>query len=650
MNFAWLLTALPLLRRELTELANRRRTYIIRAAAACVILAVVVHFLRVELSVIRGANVRFPRNVGLNPWLGTGGAMFREIAPVLFYAIRIMMPAMCCGSISGEKERNTLGTLLLTRLHPLTIVLEKLGSRLVPMVTFLLLSFPILAFVYSLGGVDTDLLLSTLWLLLCDCLLFGAIATMFSSWCRTTVGAFVAAYTVTAVLTVMESVSGAQGFTPFDLWRQMAYQDNEMWQFFPAGVTPPTRGFGGALFDSTGSLFITAVCLAAARFMLVPRAFVTSRSLLMKLFVMVDGIFVSMNQSRLTRGIEIIPDSNEMPAFDPIAWRERTRKSLGKARYLFRVLVAIEVPTLFICMLSAIASANRHFEGLHSLQAVTWFLAVLIVTIRASTLISSERSRETIAPLLSTPLTSREILRQKVSGIRRLQLVVAIPILTVNLTTLLMAVSFSSGNWIGIVTTILMYGLLSFASVAVLLTFTTWLALFCGLRFHSPTRSVFAALSGIAVWALSAVFITAICRTVIPFLPDSFFELRDMEHWLAYQATAFMLPWQSVVMNDAWLTQGGGFGGVSRFTLYYGSYDRSDSFMTMESMTVVLLGISAVSITAQWGAAMCFRWLAVRLAPRLFGRIDGQEIAVPPDRTSARLGNATLPAHLVEGV
>ena len=43
----------------------------------------------------------------------------------------------------------------MTRLGPFTILFEKLLSRLVPMFTFLLLSLPLMAFAYSLGGVST---------------------------------------------------------------------------------------------------------------------------------------------------------------------------------------------------------------------------------------------------------------------------------------------------------------------------------------------------------------------------------------------------------------------------------------------------------------------------------------------------------------
>ncbi|MFO0060710.1 MAG: hypothetical protein ACK57O_07520, partial [Planctomyces sp.] len=110
-----LLPELPLLRRELSELSARRRTYVIRVLSAVVIVA---------------------------------------------------------GVITMEKERKTLGLLFVTRPSPLMIVLEKPGSRLLPMLTLLLITFPMLAFAYSLGGLDRLWLLATFWLLFRECLLW----------------------------------------------------------------------------------------------------------------------------------------------------------------------------------------------------------------------------------------------------------------------------------------------------------------------------------------------------------------------------------------------------------------------------------------------------------------------------------------------
>jgi ABC-type transport system involved in multi-copper enzyme maturation permease subunit len=141
---------------------------------------------------------------------------------MLFHSVQLLMPALICGAVTIEKERNTLGTLFVTRLSPMTIILEKLASRLVPMLTFLLLTFPVLAFVYSLGGVDTTVLLSTLWLLLCECVFYASIGLLFSSWFSTTASAFICSYIVVGMIVMFTQILGFGYFypvlTPFDVW------------------------------------------------------------------------------------------------------------------------------------------------------------------------------------------------------------------------------------------------------------------------------------------------------------------------------------------------------------------------------------------------------------------------------------------------
>ena len=166
------------------------------------------------------------------------------------------MPALVCGSITIEKERNTLGTLLLTRLSPFAIVLEKLGSRIVPMFTFLLLTFPVLAYVYSLGGVDTNVLLGTIWLLGCECLLYASICLLCSSWFMTTVSAFVCSYVIVLLLLMSSGSLGILTITPFDIW-QSIFAPGSGVLFLSTGVIAPII----AVMDRFGMSGLSAVTL-----------------------------------------------------------------------------------------------------------------------------------------------------------------------------------------------------------------------------------------------------------------------------------------------------------------------------------------------------------------------------------------------------
>src|SRR5262249_10621492 len=93
---------------------------------------------------------------------------------------------------TAEKERNTFGLLLLTRLSPTTILLEKLLSRLVPMASFLLLSLPLMGFAYSMGGVGGREFANIVWMLILSTVQVGTLALACSAYCRTTVQSFIA--------------------------------------------------------------------------------------------------------------------------------------------------------------------------------------------------------------------------------------------------------------------------------------------------------------------------------------------------------------------------------------------------------------------------------------------------------------------------
>ncbi|MCP4785415.1 MAG: hypothetical protein GY903_27430 [Fuerstiella sp.] len=539
-----LVPELPLLRRELTELANRRRTYIVRVVGAVILLFFV--FLAYSQSV--GQRLQFVGNVGMAgplQYLGIGGDIFSQIIPLLFYTIQILMPALCCACVTAEKENNTLGTLMLTRLSPGTIILEKFGSRLVPMLTLLILTFPVLAHVYTLGGVDTDLLIGTLWLLFCECLLFASIAIACSAWFTTTVTAFIWSYVLIGFLAALTLSLGFSTFVPSAIWRT-AFIDSQWGASRAQMLAINTIGLGPTVAQSSWlitvsrsipALLVTAVFLLFARLTLVRRAFVSQSSLLLRIFRVVDVFFTDLND-RTTGGIELIRDSNPLPGDDPVAWRERNKKSLGKARYLFRVLVTLEIPTLFICVLAATASARNNFDGLYVLQGLIWTLAVLVTAVKAATLFSSERARQTIEPLLSTPMSGVEMLGQKVVGMRRLLIVLAVPILTVSFTHFLLQISFNRFS-IDTLQRPVAYLLLSICATFVLLYLATWLSAGIGLKLHSQTKAVLASVTVLVAW------------TVIPLVAVVFFRFDPPTEEFAITFS----PLSAVLATEQYLTE-----------------------------------------------------------------------------------------------
>ncbi len=521
---------LPLLRRELTELSARRRTYVLRFIGAVILLGWFVVVLDQAVSAAVGTAATLPASQRVQAMLGMGGNVIQSIVPSLFHCVQLLMPAIVCGSIAMEKERNTIGTLFVTRLSPMTIVLEKFLSRLIPMFTFLFLTFPLLAFLYSLGGVDPQMVFAAAWLLLGECMCYAAVGLVCSAWFGTTVSAFIGSYVLCGVFVVVTQVLALRMFSPFCIWEVLfsswtrvngpiaswlpmlseIVQDDPKWGFVKC-----------CLWFSLPWIAFVVGCLALTRFLLFRRAFVGHSSLVLRVFRRIDKFFTDLN-NRTTGGVVLVKDAESLPAFDPIAWRERTKKSLGKARYLIRILVLLEGPVLFLCLLSITWSDRSSSDPLRVLLALVWGLAIMVVMVKGSTIISAERSRETLDALLSTPISSPQLLREKLTGMRRMMIVLATPIMTVHLTLIVMYASFGSGFLGGgRFLNLLLYLVTATLATATLMHTVAWVSVLAGLRSSTQAKSVASAVIVLAVWVFVSYYFLG------PFTDPSYGYVQD---------------------------------------------------------------------------------------------------------------------------
>lgn len=188
---------LPLLTKELIEQSARKRTYVVRTIYAGVLYGIALWIFQQQLGSWNATGFSI---------LGRGRSLYDALAKLEFCGIFLFLPAMTCGVLTTEKERDTLGILLLTKLGPWTIVFEKLFSRLVPMATFVLLSLPLLAIAYSLGGIEAVDIANLMWVLSVTALHVGSFSVLCSAWFRTTAAAFLATYVLGAISIVAAGI------------------------------------------------------------------------------------------------------------------------------------------------------------------------------------------------------------------------------------------------------------------------------------------------------------------------------------------------------------------------------------------------------------------------------------------------------------
>lgn len=129
-------------------------------------------------------------------------SLYIFVATVEFTLLLFLVPAISAGTISGERERQTLDLMLTTSMSPTDIVLGKLLASLSTVLLLIVSSFPIIALVFIYGGVMVkDIAL----LLLCygmTALLTGSIGIFCSSSFKKTTIATVVSYCLTAALVI----------------------------------------------------------------------------------------------------------------------------------------------------------------------------------------------------------------------------------------------------------------------------------------------------------------------------------------------------------------------------------------------------------------------------------------------------------------
>lgn len=127
--------------------------------------------------------------------------LYMFVASLEFLMLILIMPALTAGSISGERERQTLDLMLTTCMTPADIVLGKLEAALGTMSLMVVSSLPILAMVFVYGGVAASDLILLVCCFFAAAVFMGSIGLCCSALFRRTTAATVAAYAVTAVLT-----------------------------------------------------------------------------------------------------------------------------------------------------------------------------------------------------------------------------------------------------------------------------------------------------------------------------------------------------------------------------------------------------------------------------------------------------------------
>ncbi|MEZ6049098.1 MAG: hypothetical protein R3C11_26690 [Planctomycetaceae bacterium] len=265
-----------------------------------------------------------------------------------------------------------------------------------------------------------------------------------------------------------------------------------------------------------------AVFLVLARVMLVRKALSKTRNIVYAFFIKLDRLFNSWN-SEVAGGIVLIKDRADLPTVDPIAWKETRKSAIGTARYLIRILVVLELPTLFLAlflMMEGVRNKMIFFPFILFLLAV----AVLMLVNKATGLIAQERAQQTLDVILTTPISGEEIILQKARGIRKLWITLLIPLMTVILAKTLIIPYEPLFK--------IYYLLLATGFVVSITYFSIWLSMFVGLRQKRHLYNIMITMSLLAAWCFSYSLLQFLQVIYTPTPPYSYLLMMLSPLWI----------------------------------------------------------------------------------------------------------------------
>ncbi len=390
---------------------------------------------------------RFPGALSLNPtalpWTQTTINELASFAAhfaatclfVQFGAVLLLTPALTAGAIAEERQRGTLDLLLSSGLSAVEIVLGKLLARTLVLFMLLLTGLPVLFLTQLWGGVDEQFLLAGFAVNVLTLLSVGAVGLFCSALARTVPGAVFGTYVLTGLFGLATlGVPGARWVNPvalfnewLDLLRNGAPVSNWLRQTLGlAAFHGPAAGLlvlaaAGTLRDHGRALSLAEVRAAVRRL----RSAGVRRD-----FEALAALVTPLLRRPV---ITVLPRAATVRVFPPppvhgdgLLWKELHFGGHNTAGELFRsagclVLLIEVVVALPVILILIEAGAER---------TVAWevnpFLSILLVDIFAAVAlgaavfaacsISSERERQTLDGLLTTPGGRLAVLRAKWLG------------------------------------------------------------------------------------------------------------------------------------------------------------------------------------------------------------------------------------------
>ncbi len=394
--------------------ARRWQTYAVRAM---VVAAILIGLGLTWQSLTR--NMAPDRIVKIRDLSTFGESIYRTIAMVEVSMILLIAPATTAGAVCLDRARGTLAHIMTTDLSSAEIVLGKLGVRLLPVLGLVAATTPVLFLASLLGGIEPSKIVG-LMMVSAGCAAVGcSTAMVLSVHGRKTQDVLMLAYLLLVLwlmapllvgggwLLVTGSTLGMSGPWMIEwLERTNPYSlaVGSSWRI-PSVIEAGLEFLGGSLAISAAMIAVATIRIrrSVARGPDVPKT----------------------RRSRAPWRLNI-----PGPSLDgnPVAWREWHRSRPSRMMRLVWALYSI----LGVAWMVAIASSTTWSGPIGVVPAISMMFQVtiglLLLSVGASTSLAEERASGSLELLLTTTITTREIVWGKWWGsFRRVGLIVFWP-------------------------------------------------------------------------------------------------------------------------------------------------------------------------------------------------------------------------------
>jgi ABC-type transport system involved in multi-copper enzyme maturation permease subunit len=373
-------------------------------------------------------------------------ARFAELFFCVFMVVQLSLvalltPAYVAGAIADEKDRKTLEFMLATDLLNHEIVLSKLLSRLANLTLFLLTGLPILSVLQFIGGVDADLMLAGFAGTGLTMLGIASVSILFSTLFpkpRDAIGmsylVIIAYMSIGTVSFALEMSSAWPMYEPIWFGEDAPTLSDASWVFNAGNPIAATfevglaiNGFSRSQMPSSLAAELPAI-LSRYTWFHVPLSIVCVGWSIVRL----RAIALKQTSAGKTQQGSWWHSGRPTVGQAPMIWKEVHIESRIKGGWLVWIVAGL---LMLLTIGSGVAVVGAYFweisEG-HDLplrelfQAMNiWFriagtgvacLMLLMVGVRASTAITSERERDTFDALITTPISAEMILASKLLG------------------------------------------------------------------------------------------------------------------------------------------------------------------------------------------------------------------------------------------